>query len=119
MVDTMEMAIIFITIERDQEFCISQYGVSKGASLPALPPRSQDLERVGRGRVRSRVGNVGGEGDPLDGVTANRRTFKSLGETRSHEMCKVLCDQASVVDIRFSISKEFWRGYPFYVGDLL
>jgi len=40
--------------------------------------------------------------------------FLPIAATRQHEMTNILLDQSSVKDVRFSISRDFWIGFPFY-----
>ena len=35
-------------------------------------------------------------------------------DANAHEMTLILKDQPSIKGVRFSVSKEFWRGYEFY-----
>ena len=48
--------------------------------------------------------------------TLPRTTFAiaAPADAQKHETTLILLDQKSIKDIRFTVSKEFWRGYPFY-----
>ena len=47
-------------------------------------------------------------------LTRRLIVFSGFADAKQHELTKILLDQSSIKDIRFSIRREFWRGYDFY-----
>ena len=47
-------------------------------------------------------------------MSAHSAPVLACAETDQHIVTNILLDVSSIKDVRFSISKDFWRGYPFH-----
>ena len=47
-------------------------------------------------------------------ISLTDRVDCTCAAANAHEMTLILKDQSSIKQFRFSVSKEFWRDYPFY-----
>ena len=59
---------------------------------------------------RARIPSMSVEGN------ARPAMLPQIAETAKHPITLILLDQSTIKDVRFSVHKTFWAGYPFFDG---
>lgn len=77
---------------------------NRNRSAPAGPPRVPPLSHAGDRRPRA----------PCHGYSHSQHASAALTDREKHEITCALLDAARIVSVRFSISRDFWKGYPFH-----